>query len=266
MISGNKGLPLYIAIATEIRSRITSGQWADGVKIPTQRELAAEFSTTVMTVRRALEFLEEEELIRTDHGIGMFVTAPCVGEFERERLYGFDREMGARNQRVETVVLEVPSLVASSQAAQALGYPAETLLPRIKRLRKLAGVPIVLQSSFLATRLASFLESYDPALSLYDQISATCGVAIAMTRELLVPILLDEADAAVLGRAAGNPAMLSVRLSRSGEGEALMYDEAIIAGDSFFMTTERIGKRHSYDFNFRKGGAEPLVGTLLEEE
>jgi hypothetical protein len=87
-----------------------------------------------------------------------------------------------------------------------------------------------------------------------------------MTKEILMPVTLDADSAVLLARNVGAAAMLSARMSRSGEGEALVYDEAVIAGDSFFISAGRVGKRHDYDFNFGRGGVAPIMEQLLRED
>lgn len=266
MPRGSKELPLYVSIAKEIRSRIASGVLQNGDKLPSQRELATEFDTTLMTVRKALELLEAEELVRTEHGVGMFASAPRVGEFERERIHGFRSEMEERHQEVVTTLLAGPERVVHGKAAAALAVEPLTALLSIRRLRGLDGSPIVFQSSFLAPVVEAALEAFEASESLYGRIMARTGIAVAMSREVLVPITLDGESAAILGRRPGEAAMRSTRLSRSGDGLPLVYDEAILAGDSFFLTAERAGKHHSYEFNFRKGGPGSLLDSCLGEE
>lgn len=266
MPRGLKGLPLYLHIAEELRTRIGAGNLKDGDKIPSQRDLAVEFSTTLMTVRQALELLEDEELVRTEHGKGMFVTSPSIREYDRERIFGFDQEMGLRHQTISTRLIQNDIPMIYPEVASLLGYPEGETPAVLHRLRILDGLPIVLQSSFLAPRLKGLPASYDPGTSLYEQIGAKGRSTVAMTKEILVPVLLGETVASLLERPAGGAAMLSARISRSNEGEALVYDEAVIAGDSFFIRAERIGKRHDFDLNFGRGGLGPLIEMLLKED
>jgi GntR family transcriptional regulator len=263
---GSSKYPLYLQIAERIRADIVSGSLAEGLKLPSQRELALEFQTTLMTVRQALELLEDEELVRTEHGRGMFVTSPRIKEYDQERLFGFDAEMGLRHQKIETRLLTGQAVMIHPEAALLLGYPGGETPCSIQRLRVLDGVPIVLQSSFLAPGLSGVLDAYDQGRSLYEQVAAYGGQTVVMTKEILMPMTLDVESATLLARDAGSAAVLSARMSRSGDGEALVYDEAVIAGDSFFISAERVGKRHMYDFNFGRGGVAPIMEQLLRED
>ena len=56
-----------------IREHIASGDWPPGHRLPTDRELARDFSIARNTVRRTLEQLEREQLIIRQVGRGSFV-------------------------------------------------------------------------------------------------------------------------------------------------------------------------------------------------
>ena len=66
-------VPLYIQIASALRQRIESGHWQLGQKISTLEELEREFEVARVTVRLAIELLEEEGLVHRQQGRGTFV-------------------------------------------------------------------------------------------------------------------------------------------------------------------------------------------------
>ena len=51
---------LYAQVANVVRQRIRSGQWAAGDQLPTLSELEKEFGVARITMRQALNLLEEE--------------------------------------------------------------------------------------------------------------------------------------------------------------------------------------------------------------
>ena len=65
--------PHYLRIYRDLRDKITTGALAPNEQLPTQRELAQGHGVTVMTVRHALQLLEQEELVTMRHGLGTFV-------------------------------------------------------------------------------------------------------------------------------------------------------------------------------------------------
>ncbi|MEU6351578.1 GntR family transcriptional regulator [Streptomyces sp. NPDC047072] len=59
------GPALYQQIAFDLREQITAGGLAQGAKMPSGRELERRYGVASMTVRRALQILRDEGLIRT---------------------------------------------------------------------------------------------------------------------------------------------------------------------------------------------------------
>jgi DNA-binding GntR family transcriptional regulator len=64
----------YQGIARLLRERIVNGRWQAGQRLPTHRELEAEFRTSSVTVQNALSLLQEHEFVRAAGRHGSFVT------------------------------------------------------------------------------------------------------------------------------------------------------------------------------------------------
>ena len=71
---------LYRKVATLIEARIKSGEFVDGSKLPTERDLSASFGVSRAIIREALIALEIAGLVRIRMGSGVFVTSPKVIE------------------------------------------------------------------------------------------------------------------------------------------------------------------------------------------
>ncbi len=63
----------YNAAAQSVRERILAGVWQPGARLATERGLCRELSLSRITIRRALQILEEEGLIVRQQGRGTFV-------------------------------------------------------------------------------------------------------------------------------------------------------------------------------------------------
>jgi GntR family transcriptional regulator len=68
-------VPLYIQVASIMRHRIQTGLWSPGQKISTLEELEREFEVARVTVRQAVELLNEEGLLEARQGRGTFVSS-----------------------------------------------------------------------------------------------------------------------------------------------------------------------------------------------
>lgn len=66
-------LPLYVQCAGLLRHCIESGDWPMGQRLPSLESLAAQTGVAVVTVRQAVEMLEDEGLLERRQGAGTFV-------------------------------------------------------------------------------------------------------------------------------------------------------------------------------------------------
>jgi GntR family transcriptional regulator len=69
-----QGVPLYLQVASVLRSRIRDGGLKVGDRVSTIEELERELGVARVTIRQAIEVLYEEGLLRPHQGKGTFVT------------------------------------------------------------------------------------------------------------------------------------------------------------------------------------------------
>ncbi|WP_350280464.1 winged helix-turn-helix domain-containing protein [Kribbella sp. HUAS MG21] len=99
--------PAYAQVASGIREAITSGELKPGEKLPAGPKLAATFGVALMTVRRAIETLQSEGLLRSSPGVGVFVASEGNNGSDLTTLRA---DLEALRQRVE----QLEQLVAES--------------------------------------------------------------------------------------------------------------------------------------------------------
>lgn len=71
----------YERIVDDIESRIMSGEFQDGSRMPSGQRLAWEFGVAISTYQRAASLLKKRGLITVAPGWGTFVVSP--GQAER---------------------------------------------------------------------------------------------------------------------------------------------------------------------------------------
>lgn len=67
------------SIATDLRQRISRGEWTNGDRLPGEHSLAAEYGVSRATIRTALQDLESRGITVTRRGVGTFVTGQSSG-------------------------------------------------------------------------------------------------------------------------------------------------------------------------------------------
>jgi GntR family transcriptional regulator len=63
-------------VENTVRGWISTGEYAPGARLPSERQLAADLGAGRTTVRLVLAKLAAEGLIRSEHGRGYFVSEP----------------------------------------------------------------------------------------------------------------------------------------------------------------------------------------------
>jgi GntR family transcriptional regulator len=117
-------VPPYEQIRAQLAALIVTGRLAEGERLPTVRQLAADLGLAPGTVARAYRELEAAELIRTRRGAGTRVAALPSGpkQLDPERLAMLARDF--------------------TTAARALGADTEAILTAVhKALEEAASGP-----------------------------------------------------------------------------------------------------------------------------
>ena len=120
--------PLADQIAAELRMLIKRGDWAPGKKVPTNAELRQEFSTSNVTIQRALQILKDERFLEGQNGVGVFVRdtpaqvmepAHFITPAEPGEPFRWLTEATKRHQRAKYKMLEVAEVVPPVEVRRA---------------------------------------------------------------------------------------------------------------------------------------------------
>ncbi len=147
--------PKYQIVHDEILGRLHSGQYAIGMRLPTEGELSRSFDVSRVTVRKALEMLVRAGFLASRQGSGYFVatispaSSTCLVSFTDKVLIE-GRVPGAKLLRIETPARDVPMPVA--------GYFDEPLV-LVERLRTVDGQPRMLTQTWFPQRLAPQIQA-----------------------------------------------------------------------------------------------------------
>lgn len=78
----------YMDLAQHLREQIIVGHWTVGDRLPTEQELARTHQVGINTVRRAVDLLIEDDLVRRQQGAGTFVLKIPTGSSLQRRFVG----------------------------------------------------------------------------------------------------------------------------------------------------------------------------------
>jgi GntR family transcriptional regulator len=154
-------LPKYIQISEMLIREVAAGHLPDGVKLPPEREMAADLGIAVGTLRKSLADMQEKGLLERIHGSGNYVRAKS----EIGSLYAFFRLEKVSGGGLPTArVLSVDRLPKPDGAPN---FGASSEGHRIRRLRWLDDELIALEEIWLDGSFRESITADDLSESLY---------------------------------------------------------------------------------------------------
>jgi DNA-binding GntR family transcriptional regulator len=160
-----------------------------GDQLPTEPRLATQAGVSLVTVRRALQELAAQGVIRREQGRGTFVARPRV-RAETTRVGGLRNSLhlDARST-LQTRILGCFPRRANEHEIKALNLQEGALVWEISRLRLLNRRPVIWEVStipkLLAPDLGGYIEARD-GRSLYDLLEQVYGLKEAREEQTLV--------------------------------------------------------------------------------
>ncbi|MBI5670183.1 MAG: GntR family transcriptional regulator [Chloroflexi bacterium] len=153
--------PIYKQIVDWMRQQITSGDWPEHYKLPSEIDLAAELQVSRGTLRKAILELTADGLLLQIHGRGTFVSSERLEQPLAERLLTFSDDLIQRNIPFETRVIEQTVIVPPPRVASLLALPPGARALCLKRLRIVAGTTYVLLHNYVAYDRCPGIETVD---------------------------------------------------------------------------------------------------------
>ncbi len=111
---------IYLQIADFICERILLKQWKTDERIPAVREMAVQLEVNPNTVMRTYEFLQGQNIIHNQRGIGYFVSADAVKNATQYR-------------KTEFIEKELPNIFRN---IYLLDMDVDELKPRYEKFKK----------------------------------------------------------------------------------------------------------------------------------
>jgi len=222
-------VPLHHQVYLDLRAALDEGAWGTSERLPPERELAARYGCSLITVRRALTELAREGRLYRARGRGTFVRRPPIVRDIAARA-GFADEMRARGLAPYAAVVTARLEPAGEAVAEALGVAATTPTAYLERVRGADGVPLLLEQAHLsAERFPGLLDEDFTVTSLYDVLERRYGVPISGTRETITAIVPTAREARLLRLPAPTPSICLEGTALDAEGAPVEHSRTVVS-------------------------------------
>lgn len=238
-IEPSKTQRLYLLL----KDQILSGSFPPGHRLPSEPSLATQHQLSRVTIRRALDGLEREGLIRRQPGAGTFVldTSPrksVVGDLSN--MLAHIVEMG-RTTRVRLVSFRYAQ--ASNAVAEALRLEPGATVQHAVRVRYIDDAPFSHLTTFVPERIGRNYSEAElasmPLLALLER----SGIVVDRAVQTVTATLAGPEIAAELQIEIGSPLLAMTRVVYDSQGRGVEYLAALYRPDkhSFQMEMTRTG-------------------------
>ncbi|MGI6214824.1 MAG: GntR family transcriptional regulator [Christensenellales bacterium] len=230
-------LSLYFQLKESIIAKILNGTWPPGTQIPSENELCSIYGVSRITVRKALDELEQDDYIVRKQGKGTFVKRKAL-EQKLSKFYSFSEELKKHNLKELTSILSFEVLVAEERIQKNLRLDSDKRVLRIKRIRSLTDFPYALESSFIPYRLASQMTREQvETKGLYNSLRKL-NLDPVFATETFKAVILHARTAKLLKAKTGDAAIYLTRNTYMQQRVPIEFCESIILGSIFSYTIE----------------------------
>lgn len=220
-------------LADLLRQQALSGAFPGGT-LPHESTLATEYGTSRNTVREALDLLRAEGLVERQPGVGTVVVA-------HKYPHGLDRLMGlAETLREHGRVTNEVRTVGPAPAppvADRLGLAPGTDVLYIERLRRLGGLPLSLDLTYIPLDIGTELLGADlENTDVFRLLEAVTGQHLGHAEITLEAVSADTHSAAVLEAPRGAAVLMLERLTHLADGRPVDLEFIRFRGDRNTMS------------------------------
>lgn len=229
----------YQIIANEILKKIEEGYYKLNSVLPSQNALSNEYDCSLMTIRKSIEMLEKHGILRSEHGVGVFIenTHP-----KRDfMLSSFTNKINEKHIPIHTKVIKKEYDVKANIYIQGI-FGKKEKLACLTRLRYFEEAPIILQYSYTPMKYKHVFEKYQNEISLYDLFASETSSIMSEAREIVDAINVNEYQAKILKIKKNTSAICSTRVNLDIRNNIVLLDEVILVRHKVILMNHLVGK------------------------
>lgn len=232
ILNENSPVALYYQLKEILTQKIVQNELVVGERLPTEFELCEQYGVSRITVRQALNELEQDGLIYRKQGVGTFVATPRI-EQSLTSFYSMSEEFRKRGLTPRTEVVEFSKELPPKKIAKALELGEGQPVYYIKRLRFADDTLMAIEYTYLPlVTFAGLTKEELDTTPLYDIMRNRFGVVTSSAKESFGAVAINKEDAAHFGLPEGYPALDLERFAYSGS-TCVEYTTGVMRGDKF---------------------------------
>lgn len=237
-------IPLWHQIYAMLRDQILAGAYASGDALPSERAIVKLFSVSRITAQRAVEQLEQEGLVRREHGRGTFVAGGGQPAPINANMQALIDNVVALGAATAGRIIALENAVPPTAIREALQLAPGEAAQHSTHLRLRDDAPIGLITTWVPADIGRRVSARDieaqPMLAILEQ----KGVRPSWAQQAMGAQAATPEEARHLGVAAGTPLVRLQRLVYDADDRPVEFLVALYRGDRYEYRT--VLRRDSY--------------------
>jgi len=227
-------ISLYVRLTSVLRSRIASGEWKVGDRIPTIEELCAEYDVARNTVRQSLELLRSEGLIDGGRGVGTFVLqGPAIPTVDDDLKAAISDPLTLGPEQSIQVLKRAKSVTVPRELVRGLSLYKDYAL--IRKLHRFRDQPFALMDIYVATPVYErFPKGQDTSIKI-ARLLRDSGVSIAKSQLEITTRPADHEAAQLLDYSMTGSLVCMRRWRTDKQGRIVTAGTYLYRGDLFVL-------------------------------
>lgn len=248
------GIPLHKQISDWLREQIRNSSLKVNEKLPSENELSDTFDVSRVTVRRALQTLENEQLIYRCQGLGSFVSDHRTHQ-SFAQLKDFNEELAGSGLQASSKMISLGQEKVSEEIASYLNVNEGGIVVKLERIRLGNGQPIAYDITWLPVFYGQLIEGFDlEETTIFKVLENEFEIPVEKGCYRLEATLADATLASHLEVEEHTPLLLINRISYTIGDKPIYFQKRFYRNDKivFEVRTQRGGSNRS------KTGDTPL--------
>lgn len=228
--------PLYHQVYSVLRNRVIAGEYRKDAPIPGEHELARDFDVSRVTVRKALDVLEREGLVRRVHGSGTFANPlPSFEPYASLRGYRDMSDWIMRSTRIR--MLDFAYVEPPAEVRKALRLPEGALAQHAVRVRSLQGTPVFHLTGYVPEDIGRSWSRTDMRVTPMTELLRRAGIVFSAAEQIVTAVLAQPREAQALEIAIGSP-LISIKWVISDQtGRPVYHNVCLARPDMYHLHT-----------------------------
>ena len=234
----DRAISYYVKVAETLKARIRDGQYQPNDLIPSAKKLEEEFKVSNITIRKALDLLTREGFVIPMRGVGTrvakmeddVVSIEITGSFRD----WVDSTLG-RDLQLSVDVLEIAITSCPKRVSQILTLGLDENIWRMKRVRRLRGVPMSYIINYGRPEVFSDKITIEEVRrsSFVDLFQERCQISLSKMEQRVKATVADMDLSGILAINFGDPLFFVENVYYSTDGNPVEVTHMYCRGDKY---------------------------------